>query len=193
MAEVRRVREFAPCAPWPELPAPAGLSCTHFGLADHGSRLIWAEGDPAGRLAVVLDNPGAREDRAGNPFVCGTRQTLRAALVAAGLDADAVYVTYLLKCRPRKAYDRATARANARPILAAQLDRLGPLVVVACGDAVSQTLFGLPIGEARSGERSWRNWPCVITYHPLAARRRPPLYPRLVEDFTRAACLLVGM
>ncbi|MEK5389445.1 uracil-DNA glycosylase family protein [Margalitia sp. FSL K6-0131] len=42
--------------------------------------MIWGEGNPNGDIYVILDNPGAREDREGNPFVCGTRQTLQQAI-----------------------------------------------------------------------------------------------------------------
>ena len=32
--------------------------------------------------------------------------------------------------------------------------------------------------------------PAVVTYHPLAARRRPALFPKLVEDLRYAGALL---
>lgn len=34
---------------------------------------------------ILLDNPGAREDRERNSFICGTRQTLQKAAYEAGL------------------------------------------------------------------------------------------------------------
>src|SRR5690625_2422629 len=66
--------------PWPEhRPAHRRVDCTTFGLGDHG-RFVWGEGDPTSRLMFVLDNPGAREDKEGASFVCGTRRTLRKAM-----------------------------------------------------------------------------------------------------------------
>lgn len=72
--------------PWPEVSAPTGVDCTQFGLGGHG-RLVWGEGYPGAPLMIVLDNPGARENRSGEPYVCGTRQTLRRALHRAGWSA----------------------------------------------------------------------------------------------------------
>ncbi|NLN86174.1 MAG: uracil-DNA glycosylase, partial [Syntrophomonadaceae bacterium] len=41
------------------------------------SRVIWGEGNPHAPVVVILDNPGAREDKDGIEYVCGTRQTLQ--------------------------------------------------------------------------------------------------------------------
>lgn len=63
---------------WPEESIPPNIQdCDACGLIDHGSRMILGEGNPFAPIMVILDNPGAREDRNGNPFVCGTRQTLQ--------------------------------------------------------------------------------------------------------------------
>src|SRR5690625_3973647 len=108
--------------PWPEHAMPEGveLDCGSFGLAGHG-RLVWGEGNPNASLMLVLDNPGAREDRHGVPFVCGTRQTLQAAAHEAGLDLNALYVTYLVKCRALRAYDKPKARRIGLRYLQQQL------------------------------------------------------------------------
>lgn len=46
---------------------------------------------------IILDNPGAREDREGNPFVCGTRQTLLQTTRDVGLKMGDLYVIFILK------------------------------------------------------------------------------------------------
>ena len=83
----------------PEDLAPAIIqSCHQCELCQHGTRVIWGEGNPAASVLVILDNPGAREDKNGLPFLCGTRETLQRAAYEAGLDSDALYITYILKC-----------------------------------------------------------------------------------------------
>jgi DNA polymerase len=52
--------------------------------------VIWGEGNPNAPIFIILDNPGAREDREGTPFVCGTRETLQYGMMEAGLDIDLV-------------------------------------------------------------------------------------------------------
>lgn len=59
--------------PWPEDAPPAGVDVP--ALREQGGCLVGGAGNPAAATVGVLDNPGAREDAAGRPFVCGTRQT----------------------------------------------------------------------------------------------------------------------
>lgn len=177
---------------WPEDPAPPGVSCAEFGLAGHG-RLVWGEGNPHGRLMIVLDNPGARETPAGAPYSCGTRMTLTRAAVEAGLDLTDIYVTYLVKCRPRRTYDRAVAHGAGLRHLAAQIGERRPAVLVLLGDVVTKAVTGradAAVRTLRGSPLAVHRVPTVVSYHPLAARRRPNLYPALVQDLVRARRLL---
>lgn len=161
-------------------------------MAGHG-RLVWAEGNGKGRVAVVLDNPGAREDAAGNPFVCGTRITLRDAIWDAGLRESDVYLTFLIKCRPRKAYDRLVVRSLGLPILSEQLRKHQPRLIVLLGDVVTQTVTGdsnASVRTLRGKSLTIDGFRAVVGYHPLATRRRPNLYSFLVQDLARARALL---
>ncbi|MEH7546530.1 MULTISPECIES: hypothetical protein [Bacillaceae] len=57
---------------WPEEPTPEKYkNCRECGLDNHGSRMIWGEGNPNAPILILLDNPGAREDREGNPLYAG--------------------------------------------------------------------------------------------------------------------------
>lgn len=85
-------------------------NCSECGLDKHGSRMVWGEGNPEAPIMILLDNPGAREDRENKPFVCGTRQTLQQAVNQVGLTVDDVYVTYILKRKPTRAYDKEQTR-----------------------------------------------------------------------------------
>lgn len=179
--------------PLSEIPAPADLDpdaiCP---LPGHSSRVIWAEGNPAGPVMLVLDNPGAREDRDGNPFVCGTRQTLRSASLEAGLHLHDLYVTWILKRRPVRAYAKQATRAAAPPYLQRQIQEGGARVIVLLGNVVLQSVLGDPTLEVkalRGQELSYAGLPAVASYHPLAARRRPNLLPYLVEDLRRATAV----
>lgn len=175
--------------PWPELPVPATVSEAALAcLSDHGSRTIWAEGSETGRIMIVLDNPGAREDRNGIPFVCGTRRTLRSALMEAGLNDQEVYVTYLLKRRPRRSYDRQQAWKAYLPLLLQQIRDQSPHHLIFMGNTVVQALIGpeYDVKSLRERSLSYHDIPTIVTYHPLAARRRPQLYPLVVRDLSKA-------
>jgi uracil-DNA glycosylase len=172
----------------PELPPPpdAHREAWEALARPHRTPVIWAEGNPRAPIAIVLDNPGARE-REGVAWVCPTRDTLRAAAREASLSD--LYVTWLVKFRPRHAYDKAAVRALGRDEVLRELARVNPRVVVALGDVVAAALFDDPdahVRELRGRERSIGRWPCVVSYHPLAAWRRPNLYPLVVDDLRRA-------
>lgn len=180
-------------SPLPELaPPPGAEACERCELASQRSRVIWAEGNPEAPVMVVLDNPGAREDAGGQPFVCGTRQTLRAAARSAGLDDRDLAVTWVLKCRPRRAYDKEAAQMACLPYLWAQLVAWQPDVVVVLGNVALRAFLGDPEAEVKQlrGKILCRaGVPVVTGYHPLAARRRPNLLPSLVDALRLAATL----
>lgn len=172
---------------WAEEKPPAGVEdCTDCGIYKHGSRMVWGEGNPDAPIMVVLDNPGAREKRDGTPFVCGTRETLQKAVLEAGLSERDVYVTYVLKRRPIKAYDKAEARALCMQHLLAQLESKSPRLVFCLGNVAAQMFFGDPQAEVKTLRQAWhspRGVKTAVSYHPLAVRRRPNLWPTFFADW----------
>ena len=154
------------------------------------SRVIWGEGNPEAPVFVILDNPGAREDKDGNEYVCATRQTLQTALHQATLAADDIYLTYLLKCRPLRRYNKEEARAFSKPFLIRQIERMQPKFIVCLGDVVTQTMFNDKDACVKSLRGLWHvvlGYPCMVSYHPLAVRRRPNLMRRFMEDWSMLA------
>ncbi|NLD60300.1 MAG: uracil-DNA glycosylase [Clostridiales bacterium] len=156
------------------------------------SPVVWGEGNPRAPVAVILDNPGAREDREGREYVCGTRQTLQLALHGAGLSPDDVYLTYLLKCRPLRAYDRDAVRAFSLPFLVRQIEAMRPELVACLGDIVARALFGegAQVKALRGAWQTALGRPCMVSYHPLAVRRRPNLMRLFAEDWAMLAARL---
>ncbi len=182
---------------WTEDPTPeAHKDCRECELYRQGSRMVWGEGNPKAPVMFILDNPGAREDREGSPFVCGTRQTLQTAANEAGMASDQLYMTYILKRRPIRAYDKPKTRAICMNHLLEQLQKQQPALVVCFGNVAVQSFFRNPELEVKSLRGSWQQvngYPTAVTYHPLAARRRPNLYPLLLEDMRLVASRLLSL
>ncbi len=151
------------------------------------SRLVWGEGNPEAPIFIILDNPGAREDPKGQPFLCGTRDTLLSGALQAGFNLQDLYVTYLLKARPVKKYDKAAAREFAKKYLFRQVASQRPRVVFCLGNVAVQTYFQDPAAEVkhlRQKSHLIRGFPTVVSYHPLAVRRLPNLRPVFNEDWS---------
>ncbi len=176
---------------WPEEPTPDNLeNCQECGLYKHGSRMVWGEGNPEAPIMVILDNPGAREDREGNPMVCGTRQTLQQVASEVGLKTEDLYVTFILKRRPVRAYEKEKVRQICMVHLEQQLLQKKPELIVCLGNVAVQSFFQNPEAEVKSLRGTWHNvqgYQTAVAYHPLAVRRRPNLWRMFLDDWTFVA------
>lgn len=154
------------------------------------SRVIWGEGNPKAPILIILDNPGAREDKDGNEYACGTRYTLQKALHQVNLAADDVYLTYLLKCRPLRRYNKEEVWAFSKPFLIRQIEKMQPKFIVCLGDVVTQTMFNDGDACVKNLRGAWYEllgYPCMVSYHPLAVRRRPNLMLNFTHDWSMLA------
>ncbi|WP_090744232.1 uracil-DNA glycosylase [Mesobacillus persicus] len=171
---------------WPEEPTPEHLkNCTECGLYKHGSRMVWGEGKPEAPILILLDNPGAREDRDNKPFVCGTRQTLQEAANQVGLKVEDLYVTYILKRKPIRAYDKEQTRKICMNHLKQQLQSKQPKFIVCLGNIAVQSFFqdsDVDVKSLRGKIHTVHGYKTTVAYHPLAVRRRPNLWPYFLED-----------
>lgn len=173
--------------PWPEDPTPNNEQhCKRCGLYTHGSRMIWGEGNPSAHIMLILDNPGEREDREGKEYVCGTRQTLHKAAYDVGLNQDDLYVTYILKRRPKRAYDKPKTRSICIEHLYEQIDNKQPKVICCFGNVAVQSFFNdetVDVKSLRGDVHHMYGYPTIVAYHPLAIRRRPNLMSIFKEDW----------
>ncbi len=133
----------------------------------------------------VGEQPGDQEDQAGRPFVGPSGRLLDAALHAAGIDRDGVYVTNAVKHfkfvhkeltrrRLHKRPNPAEVRA-CRPWLEEEIRLVAPGVIVALGSTAAQALLGkaFKVTEAR-GKVLASEWGSVLaTVHPSAVLRAP--------------------
>lgn len=184
--EMKAMSTFCPEL-WPEEPTPHNLeNCRECGLYEHGSRMVWGEGNPEAPIMVILDNPGAREDREGNSIVCGTRQSLQQAASSAGLKMEDLFVTFILKRRPVRAYEKNQVRQICMMHLEQQLQKKKPELIVCLGNVAVQSFFQNPEADVKTLRGSWHNvlgYQTAVAYHPLAVRRRPNLWSMFLDDW----------
>ena len=179
---------------WPEDTVPANAEgCTQCELSKQRTRIIWGEGNPKAKIVVVLDNPGCREDKSGNAFICNTRQTLDHAAYTVGLSDKDLYVTYILKCRPVRKYDKETARGTCTGYLKQQLQTNNFEIAFCLGDVAVQAFFDDTERSVKGTRGTWnhvRGLMTYVSYHPLAVRRRPNLNGNFIKDWEQVARML---
>src|SRR3954468_23786503 len=101
--------------PRPTLPKlrEAAAGCRACPLWEHGTQTVFGAGSRNSVAMFVGEQPGDREDREGAPFVGPAGRLLDEALVQAGIDRRAAYVTNAVK--HFKWEPRGKRRIHAKP------------------------------------------------------------------------------
>jgi uracil-DNA glycosylase family protein len=164
----------------------ASRKCRGCPLWKIGTQTVFGEGNADARVVMVGEQPGDREDLAGRPFVGPAGKLLDEALVAAGIDRSAVYVTNAVKhfkwvpAGKRRLHKKPGAReiAACRPWLDAELETLKPDIVVALGATAAQALLGPDFRVTRDRGKIFSDVPWaqsfVATVHPSSILRGDP-------------------
>lgn len=175
------------------------LGCTRCPLAQGRTQVVFGEGDPHAGLLVVGEGPGREEDRLGRPFVGRSGQLLDRLLAEeAGLARAEVYIANVVKCRPPDNRDpKPDEIASCRPYLDAQIDLIGPRVVLTLGNFSTKLLLDTTDGIRRLRGRAYPfgagGVVLVPTFHPAAALRGGgEVLAQMRADFVRAKLALAA-
>lgn len=135
-----------------------------------------------GRMMVIGEQPGDREDREGHPFVGPAGRLLDECLEEAGIDRKTVYVTNTVKhfkWEPRgkiRIHKKPSSSEifACRPWLDAELESVRPALVVCLGAVAAQSLLGSRFKVTESHgtiQRVEKFPPIVATFHPASILR----------------------
>jgi len=165
--------------------------CTRCRLHAGRTHLVFGVGDPRARLMFVGEGPGADEDAQGEPFVGRAGQKLNEMIQAIGLTRRAVYIANVVKCRPPENREPQPDEVlTCSPFLFAQIEAVGPRVIVALGSPAARTLLGIRLGitKIRGTWHTYRGIPVMPTFHPAyLLRAYTPENRRLVWEDLKAA------
>ncbi len=133
-------------------------------------------GDPSSPLMFVGEGPGGVEDEYGVPLVGPSGQLLDKALWSVGLTRDHVYVTNIVKCRPRnnRTPTLEEGRRCADIHLVREIDAVQPKVIVCLGKVAFQYFYGKAdsIMRRRGLWFQYKGIPVMPTYHPAFLLRQ---------------------
>ncbi len=140
--------------------------------------LVFASGNPMADIVFVGEAPGAAEEKVKKPFVGPAGQKLEQILKAMGLGRDEVYISNIVKFRPKIDDGRMQGSRNrpptidemaaCLPFIRAEIELVRPKVIVALGRTAAEGLLehSESIGAARTKVQDFGGIPVIVTYHP---------------------------
>ncbi len=184
----------------------AARECRGCELWQDATQVVFSAGASDARVALVGEQPGDQEDRAGVPFVGPAGKLLQRALDEAGIPRSDVYVTNAVKHfrfsssgpgkrRIHQTPDRVHVEA-CRPWLSAELVRVDPELVVCLGATAAKALLGptfrvtKQLGEVVERDTSLGTRRFLATVHPssvLRADDREAAYAAFAADLAAVA------
>jgi DNA polymerase len=181
-AAVLSAREAARAAPDLAALKAALVRFDGISLSRTATNLVFADGNPAAKVMLVGEAPGADEDRMGLPFVGVSGQLLDRMMGAIGLDRTGFYITNACFWRPpgnRKPTD--LEMAAQKPFVERHIELVAPKVLVLVGAAAAQGLLNTTEGITRLRGR-WFQYslgahgptiPAMPIFHPAYLLRQP--------------------
>jgi DNA polymerase len=207
--ETESAAAYVPERPTLDRLREAAAGCRGCHLWERATQTVFGEGARAAEVMFIGEQPGDQEDLAGKPFVGPAGRILDQALEEAGIDRRQTYVTNVVKhfkWQPRgkrRIHQKPNwaEMAACRPWLEAELDLVGPDVVVCLGATAAQALIGRDFRVSRQrGELvdSPLARYVLATVHPSSILRqrddasREAEYAAFVEDLRVVPPLLNG-
>lgn len=145
------------------------------GLGTLFETVVFAAGNPQAEIMFVGDAPEYEEEKERKPFIGPAGQKLDQILKAMGLPREQVYLTNLLKFRPKKGDGRFQSASDRQPqqdemavslpYVRAEIEVVRPRVIVALGRTAAEGLLekGGSLPSFREGEHEIEGIPVIVT------------------------------
>lgn len=159
-------------------------TCRGCDLYKEATQAVFGTGPANAKLVMIGEQPGDREDIAGEPFVGPAGDLLRQVLDEVGISIDECYVTNAVKhfkfqmTGTRRLHVKPSAReiSACKPWLIAELETIQPAMVLCLGATPASVIFGpaFRVTKLRGEviETQFARW-TMATYHPSALLRVP--------------------
>lgn len=141
------------------------------------TQMVFADGNPAAKVMLVGEAPGADEDRIGRPFVGLSGQLLDKMFESIGLTrAENLYITNLIHWRPPG--NRAPSDAEVAlslPFVQRHIELINPSVVIFVGGVSAKALLQTTQGITRLRGK-WLEYgdkQALAMFHPAYLLRTP--------------------
>ena len=150
-------------------------------LKKTATQLVFADGNPASKIMLIGEAPGAEEDRQGRPFCGASGQLLDKMLSSINLDRNTVYITNVIPWRPPGNRTPTEYEINLmKPFLMRHIEIVSPKIIVAVGGSSAKAVLNIEGGILRH-RGLWKDFelgdgrkiPTIPTLHPAYLMRAP--------------------
>jgi uracil-DNA glycosylase len=153
-----------------------------------GKKIVTGVGSLDAAIMFIGEAPGAEEEIQGEPFVGPAGQLLTKMIGAMGLSRGVVYIGNIMNWRPDLGSGDSGEQTGNRPptdaemshclpYLKAQIEIVGPQILVALGASAAKALLGSKsfgaLGEVRGRWHDFGGTALMVTYHPSYILRNP--------------------
>jgi len=170
------------------------MECHLCQLSKSRTHVVFGEGDINAELMFVGEAPGAAEDSSGKPFIGRSGELLTKMIEnVLPLSRSEVYITNIVKCRPRNNVEPTPAEAHTcQPYLLKQVELIKPRIIVALGATAYHYLSGddTNISKVRGTVLQKKGYILVPTFHPSYLLRNPSAKKEVFEDLKMIKALL---
>jgi DNA polymerase len=173
------------------------IACKICPLNKSGKPVV-GEGNADADIVFIGEAPGKQEAATGRPFIGRSGQLLRGLIREVGLKEDDVYITSPVKYLPNGpdgtpgGTPKPADIAHGRIHLMKQFDVIQPKVIVLLGNSAIQGVLEMKIPvKSEHGKIIKKDGKTyLVTLHPAAALRFPPLKELIKEDFKQLKSII---
>jgi len=149
-------------------------------LRTTAKQLVFADGNPQGRVMFVGEAPGREEDLEGLPFVGRSGKLLDLMMAAIGLNRSTAYIANVIPWRPPG--NRTPTPQESQiclPFIQRQIELADPDILICLGGPAAAALLGVKEGIKRTRGRWFtyatgtRDIRALATFHPAYLLRSP--------------------
>ena len=137
-------------------------------LKKTATSIVFADGNPAGRVLLIGEAPGAEEDRQGKPFVGPSGRLLDKMLASIDLDRGQVLISNTVFWRPPGNRTPTTIEATTcLPFVQRMIELMMPEVIIPLGGPAAKSLLGQTNGIGKLRGR-WFTYTTANLSAPIA-------------------------
>jgi len=162
---------------------------------------VFADGNPASRLMLIGEAPGAQEDMQGIPFCGASGKLLDKMFAAIGYDRTTFYITNTLFWRPPGNRQPSSEElAICQPFVEKHIALVDPKLIVLVGGTATKAVLATEQGITRLRGKNYtyrtpysdKEYPVAVIYHPSYLLRQPAQKRAAWQDLLAIKALMGG-